>query len=39
VRYRLRRITEATGLNPSRARDAYALHLAISLGRLSASDT
>ena len=39
VRYRLRRITEATGLNPGRPRDAYALHLALTLGRLSVSDT
>lgn len=39
VRYRLRRIADATALNPARPRDAYALQLAITLGRLSASDT
>jgi DNA-binding PucR family transcriptional regulator len=39
VRYRLRRIAEMTGLNPSGARDAYTLHLAVTLGRLSSLDT
>ncbi len=39
VRYRLRRITELTALNPARPRDAYALHVAVTLGRLSSSDT
>ncbi len=34
VRYRLRRITELTGLNPSAARDAFALRLGLSYGRL-----
>lgn len=34
VRYRLRRITEVTGLSPSDARDAYTLRLALTLGRL-----
>jgi hypothetical protein len=28
-----------TGLNPSGARDAYTLHLAVTLGRLSSFDT
>jgi PucR C-terminal helix-turn-helix domain/GGDEF-like domain len=34
VRYRLRRITDVTGLAPTDARDAYTLRLALSLGRL-----
>ena len=34
VRYRLRRIQEVTGYNPTDAREAYVLRLAITLGRL-----
>lgn len=34
VRYRLRRIQEITGYNPTDAREAYVLRLAITLGRL-----
>ncbi len=34
VRYRLRRIHEVTGFSPSDPRDAYALRLALTLGRL-----
>lgn len=34
VRYRLKRICEITGCNPSSARDAYVLRLAIAVGRL-----
>ena len=34
VRYRLRRIQEVTGYSPTDARDAYALRLALTLGRL-----
>ena len=34
VRYRLRRIHEVTGYSPTDPRDAYALRLAITLGRL-----
>ncbi len=34
VRYRLRRIHETTGFSPSDPRDAYALRLALTLGRL-----
>ncbi len=34
VRYRLRRIQEITGYSPGEARDAYALRLALTLGRL-----
>jgi len=34
VRYRLRRITDVTGLSPLNARDAYALRIALSIGRL-----
>lgn len=34
VRYRLRRIEEVSGLSPSRARDAYTLRVALTLGRL-----
>lgn len=36
VRYRLRRIGELTGYWPQDARDAYALRIALTLGRLSA---
>lgn len=35
VRYRLKRIGEVTGMVPSDPRQAYVLHLAITLGRLS----
>ncbi len=34
VRYRLRRIAEVSGYSPTDARDAYALRLALTLGRL-----
>ncbi len=34
VRYRLRRIAELSGYSPTDARDAYALRLALTLGRL-----
>jgi hypothetical protein len=34
VRYRLRRIQEVTGYSPTDPRDAYALRLALTLGRL-----
>ncbi len=34
VRYRLRRIHEVTGYSPNDPRDAYALRLALTLGRL-----
>ncbi len=34
VRYRLRRIQEVTGYNPTDAREAFVLRLAITLGRL-----
>ena len=34
VRYRLKRIQDVTGYSPTDARDAYALRLAITLGRL-----
>jgi hypothetical protein len=34
VRYRLRRIQEITGYSPTDARDAYALRLGLTLGRL-----
>jgi hypothetical protein len=34
VRYRLRRVSELTGLSPTDPRDAYALAIALSLGRL-----
>lgn len=34
VRYRLRRIAEVTGRTPSQPRDAFALRLALTLGRL-----
>lgn len=34
VRYRLRRITDTTGLNPMSPRDAYALAIALTIGRL-----
>ncbi len=34
VRYRLRRVAEVTGYSPTDARDAYALRLSLTLGRL-----
>jgi len=34
VRYRLRRIQDLTGYSPLDPRDAYALHMALTLGRL-----
>ncbi len=34
VRYRLRRIAEITGRDPTRPRDAYVLRIAVSVGRL-----
>jgi hypothetical protein len=37
VRYRLRRITDVTGLNPSLPRDAFALRIALTIGRLDPS--
>ena len=39
VRYRLRRVTEVTGLTPGDPRDAYTYRLALTLGRLSAPDS
>jgi DNA-binding PucR family transcriptional regulator len=36
VRYRLKRVVEATGLSPSSARDSYVLRLALTVGRLDA---
>ena len=33
VRYRLKRITDVTGLSPTDARDAYTLRVALTLGR------
>lgn len=34
VRYRIRRISDVTGLSPTEARDAYTLRMALTLGRL-----
>lgn len=34
VRYRIKRIQDVTGYNPSDARDAYVLRMAVTLGRL-----
>jgi DNA-binding PucR family transcriptional regulator len=34
VRYRLKRVAEVTGLSPLDGRDAYALRLALTIGRL-----
>ena len=39
VRYRLRRVSELTGLMPSNGRDAFALWLALVLGRLTHKPT
>jgi DNA-binding PucR family transcriptional regulator len=36
VRYRLRRVTEVTGLSPTNARSAFTLRIALTLGRLEA---
>lgn len=38
VRYRLRKAADITGLDPTQARDAYTLRVAITLGRLLAPD-
>lgn len=35
VRYRLRNVAEATGLNPSDPRDSFTLRVALTLGRIS----
>lgn len=37
VRYRLRRVAEVTGFSPLVARDAYALRIALTIGRLDPS--
>lgn len=37
VRYRVKRIQDITGYNPSDAREAYILRMAITLGRLQGS--
>jgi DNA-binding PucR family transcriptional regulator len=37
VRYRLRRVAEITGYTPTEPRDAFALRLALALGRLERS--
>ncbi len=34
VRYRLKRVTDVTGLSPSDARHAFTLRIALVLGRL-----
>jgi DNA-binding PucR family transcriptional regulator len=34
VRYRLKRVAEVTGLSPLNARDAFALRMALTIGRL-----
>jgi PucR C-terminal helix-turn-helix domain/GGDEF-like domain len=39
VRYRLRRASELTGLSPGNGRDAFALWLAVVLGRLAHKET
>jgi hypothetical protein len=39
VRYRLRRITEVTGLVPTEPRDAFTLRIALTLGRLDEGST
>jgi hypothetical protein len=38
VRYRLKRVAEATGLSPTNARDSYVLRLALTVGRLRERD-
>ena len=35
VRYRLRKITDAIGLDPTTSRDAFVIHIALVYGRLS----
>ena len=35
VRYRLRKITEAIGLDPTVSRDSFVIHIALVYGRLS----
>ncbi|MGO3180913.1 MAG: PucR family transcriptional regulator, partial [Brevibacterium linens] len=35
VRYRLRKITDAIGLDPTSSRDAFVIHIALVYGRLS----
>jgi DNA-binding PucR family transcriptional regulator len=37
VRYRFKGIQQATGLSPAKARDSYALQVALSLGKLQES--
>jgi DNA-binding PucR family transcriptional regulator len=39
VRYRLRRVSEVTGLNPADPRDALALRLALIIGRIDGLET
>ena len=39
VRYRLRRVGEITGLTPLAPRDAFALRIALTIGRLDPSAT
>ena len=34
VRYRLRRITDITGLDPTSSREAFTLQIALAIGRL-----
>lgn len=38
VRYRLRRVTDISGYSPTEARDSYLLRVALTLGRLAATD-
>lgn len=38
VRYRLKRVLEATGLSPTNPRDSYVLRLALTVGRLDQRD-
>ena len=39
VRYRLRRVTDVTGLSPSDVRSAFTYRIALILGRLAAPDS
>ena len=39
VRYRLRRVSELTGLVPGDGRDGFALWIAVAFGRLAHKDT
>ena len=39
VRYRLKRVTDLTGLNPANPRAAFTLHMALALGRLAGPAT